>query len=63
MKIGKSLIFIIVVMLFTTSVAFADVLKNGNRGEEVSRIQSQLKEKGYFTEEVTGYFETLPKKR
>jgi hypothetical protein len=56
LKIGKSLIFIIAVMLFTTSVTFADVLKNGNKGEEVSRIQSQLKEKGYFTEEVTGYF-------
>ncbi len=50
------LVFLLVVMLFASSVAFADVLKNGSKGEEVKELQSKLKQKGYFTGEVTGYY-------
>ena len=46
-------------MLFTTSVTFADVLKNGSKGDEVKKLQSELKKKGYFTSEVTGYFGSM----
>ena len=46
-------------MLFTTSVTFADVLKNGSKGEAVKQLQSELKKKGYFTAGVTGYFGSL----
>jgi peptidoglycan hydrolase-like protein with peptidoglycan-binding domain len=59
MKAGKLLAFLLVVMLFTTSVASADVLKNGSKGEEVKKLQSQLKLKGYFADEVTGYFGSM----
>lgn len=46
-------------MLFTTSVTFADSLKNGSKGDEVKKLQSELKKKGYFTGQVTGYFGSL----
>jgi hypothetical protein len=59
LKSGRSLIFILIVVLFTSSVTFADALKKGSEGEEVSKLQSQLKEKGYFSDEVTGYFGSI----
>lgn len=59
MKTGKPLVFLLVVVLFSTSVTFADVLKNGSEGEEVKELQSQLKQKGYFTGQVTGYFGSM----
>ncbi|HWR62118.1 MAG TPA: peptidoglycan-binding domain-containing protein [Clostridia bacterium] len=59
MRAGKIFAFLMVVMLFTTSVTFADVLKNGSRGEEVKKLQSELKKKGYFTADVTGHFGSL----
>lgn len=46
-------------MLFSTSVVFAEVLKNGSEGEEVKELQSQLKQKGYFEGPVTGYFGSI----
>ncbi|KUO74700.1 MAG: hypothetical protein APF77_03685 [Clostridia bacterium BRH_c25] len=59
MKVGKLFVFLLVVMLFTTTVTFADVLKNGSRGEGVKKLQTELKKKGYFTAGVTGYFGSL----
>jgi hypothetical protein len=59
LKAGKAFVFFIVVMTFTCSVTFADVLKNGSTGEEVKQLQSELKKKGYFTAGVTGYFGSL----
>ncbi len=59
MKPGKILVFLLVVVLCTSSVTFADVLKNGSRGEEVKKLQTELKKKGYFTAGVTGYFGSL----
>ena len=59
MKAGKLLVFLLVVMLVTTSVTFADVLKNGSKGEDVKKLQTQLKQKGYFTGQVTGYFGSI----
>jgi hypothetical protein len=56
LKAGKVLVFLLVVMLFASSVTFADVLKNGSNGVEVKELQSKLKQKGYFTGEVTGYY-------
>lgn len=56
MKIGKAMVFLITVALITSTVTFADVLKAGSQGSEVRELQSKLKEKGYFTGEVTGYF-------
>lgn len=46
-------------MLFTASVTSADVLKNGSKGEAVKKLQSQLKQKGYFAGEVTGNFGSM----
>lgn len=59
MKAERFLIFFLIVMLFTTSVTYADVLKNGSKGVEVKKLQSELKEKGYFTADITGYFGSL----
>lgn len=59
MKAGKLLVFLLVMVLFTTTATFADVLKNGSKGEEVKILQSELKKKGYFTGQVTGYFGSL----
>lgn len=56
MKAVKVLVFLLAVTLFVSSVTFADVLKNGSKGEEVKELQAKLKQKGYFTGEVTGYF-------
>lgn len=59
MRAGKFFVFFVMVMLFTTSVTSADVLKNGSKGEEVKQLQSALKKKGYFTADITGHFGSL----
>lgn len=46
-------------MLFVTSITFADVIKNGSVGEDVTKLQSELKKKGYFTVGVTGHFGSI----
>jgi murein L,D-transpeptidase YcbB/YkuD len=52
-------VFLLIVMLFVTSVTFADVLKIDSKGEDVTKLQSKLKEKGYFTVGVTGHFGSI----
>jgi len=59
LKSGKIFVFLLVVMLLTFSVTFADVLKEGSKGEAVKKLQSELKKKGYFTADVTGHFGSL----
>ncbi|HWQ30084.1 MAG TPA: peptidoglycan-binding domain-containing protein [Negativicutes bacterium] len=59
MRAGKVWVFFCIVVLFTTSVTFADVLKNGSQGEEVKQLQSALKKKGFFNADITGYFGSM----
>lgn len=59
MKASKLLVFLLIVMLFVTSITFADVIKNGSVGEDVTKLQSELKKKGYFTVGVTGHFGSI----
>ncbi|MGE5633072.1 MAG: peptidoglycan-binding domain-containing protein, partial [Caulobacteraceae bacterium] len=42
-----------------TIVTYADVLKKGSSGTAVKEVQTQLKKKGYFSGDVTGYFGSL----
>lgn len=59
MRTCKLLVFLSVLVLITSSVVFADVFKNGSIDEEVTKIQSELKERGYFTVEATGHFGSI----
>lgn len=59
MKSGKFFVFSLVILLFCSTVVFADVLKQGSRGEEVKKLQTELKKMGYFTAGVTGHFGSL----
>lgn len=56
MKKGKLFIFLLMLAISLTSVAYADTLKYGSEGQEVGKIQTQLKSLGYFTSKVTNYF-------
>ncbi len=59
LKKDKLLVSLLIVTLFSTSVTSADVFKNGSQGEEVKKLQTQLKQKGYFTGQVTGYYGSM----
>jgi murein L,D-transpeptidase YcbB/YkuD len=59
LKAGKAFVFLLVVMIFTASVTFADALKIGSKGDEVKELQSQLKKEGYFSGQITGYFGSM----
>jgi hypothetical protein len=59
LKASKLLVVVFIVMIFVTTVTFADVLKIDSRGEDVTKLQSKLKEKGYFTVGVTGHFGSI----
>jgi N-acetylmuramoyl-L-alanine amidase len=49
-------------ILLSTSTTFATTLiKAGSTGNEVSKLQQTLKDKGYFNHSVTGYFGTITK--
>jgi peptidoglycan hydrolase-like protein with peptidoglycan-binding domain len=56
MKKSKLFIFLMVLAISLTSVAFADTLKQGSKGAEVERLQKELKKLGYFSGSVTGYY-------
>jgi len=58
---SKLLIFFLVITLSLTSVTFADTLKYGSRGAEVTKLQEQLKKLGYFSGKATGYFGSATK--
>jgi len=58
---SKLLIFFLVITLSLTSVTFADTLKYGSRGAEVTKLQEQLKKLGYFNGKATGYFGSMTK--
>ena len=53
--------FSLLVLLLCSTVAFADVIKEGSRGESVIKLQTELKKMGYFTADVTGHFGSLTK--
>ena len=61
MRRSKLLIFFLVVTLSLTSVTFADTMKYGSRGAEVTKLQEQLKKLGYFSGKATGYFGSATK--
>lgn len=56
MSKGKFLVFFVILALCLTSVANADVLKFGSRGNEVLEVQQRLKTLGYFDGNSTGIF-------
>jgi len=58
---SKLLIFFLAVTLSLTSVTFADTMKYGSRGAEVTKLQEQLKKLGYFSGKATGYFGSMTK--
>jgi peptidoglycan hydrolase-like protein with peptidoglycan-binding domain len=58
---SKLLIFFLIITLSLTSAAFADTLKYGSRGAEVTKLQEQLKKLGYFSGKATGYFGSVTK--
>ncbi len=51
--------FLLVVTVLISTVTFADVLKKGSSGENVEKLQSELKKKGYLAVEVSGYFGSM----
>lgn len=59
MRTRKLLAFVLMLVFFTTSSVYADVLKQGKSGQEVKKVQTQLKKLGYFNDEITGYFGTV----
>ena len=61
MRRSKLLIFFLVITLSLTSVTFADTMKYGSRGAEVTKLQEQLKKLGYFSGKATGYFGSMTK--
>jgi len=60
-KKSKIFIFLLVLVISLTSVTFADTLKYGSTGAEVTKLQSQLKKLGYFSGKTTGYFGSVTK--
>ena len=61
MRRSKLLIFFLIITLSLTSATFADTLKYGSRGAEVTKLQEQLKKLGYFSGKATGYFGSVTK--
>lgn len=61
MKRSKFFIFLLVLVISLTSVTFADTLKSGSRGSEVTKLQTQLKKLGYFDVIPTGHFGSITK--
>lgn len=61
MQKSKLIIFMLVLVLSLTSVVFADTLKYGSKGQEVVKLQTQLKKLGYFNGNVTNYFGNITK--
>lgn len=61
MRRGKLLIFLLIFIFLGSTAVYADTLKEGSRGAEVNRLQTQLKKLGYFKGSVTGYFGSATK--
>ena len=56
MKGIKLFIFLLVFVFSITSATFADTLKYGSKGAEVTKLQTQLAKLGYFKGNATGYY-------
>lgn len=61
MRKGKIFVFLLVLVISLTSVTFADILKTGSKGAEVTKLQNKLKELGYFNAVPTGQFGSITK--
>lgn len=61
MKRSKHFVFLLVLVFSLTSVTFADTLKFGSKGAEVTKLQTQLKQMGYYSYSVTGYYGSITK--
>jgi peptidoglycan hydrolase-like protein with peptidoglycan-binding domain len=61
MKRSKFFIFLLVLVFSLTSVAYADTLKYGSKGAEVTKLQTELKKLGYFKSNATGYYGSITK--
>ena len=64
-KFIKLLIFCsIISFILSSSIVYAKdvLLKVGMSGEDVSQVQTKLKELGYFNEKITGYYGEITKK-
>ncbi|KUO72390.1 MAG: hypothetical protein APF77_06075 [Clostridia bacterium BRH_c25] len=59
MRRSKLFIFLLVLVFSLTSATFADTLKNGSKGAEVTKLQTQLKKLGYFSSNATGYYGSI----
>ena len=62
MRIGKLSICALIcaiVMMFCTSALAAPVVKEGTAGEHVTKVQTLLKEKGFYFGEVTGECDSI----
>ncbi|MGE5630057.1 MAG: peptidoglycan-binding domain-containing protein [Caulobacteraceae bacterium] len=61
MNRGKLVAILLVLVFSLTSVVFADTLTYGSKGQEVVKLQTQLKKLGYFKGSITNYFGSLTK--
>lgn len=59
MKASRLIVFVLIFCFALSTVASADVLKEGSSGTEVVKLQNQLKKMGYFTGAATGHFGSL----
>lgn len=59
MNRSKQLIFLLVLVFSLTSFTYADTLKYGSSGAEVTKLQQRLKQLGYFKADNTGYYGSL----
>lgn len=60
------MVFFIITCLISLSATFVNakdvLLKQGMSGDDVKKVQTKLKELGYFNEKITGYFGEVTKK-
>lgn len=59
MNRSKQLIFLLVLIFSLTSFTYADTLKYGSSGAEITKLQQRLKQLGYFKADITGYYGDL----
>ncbi|HWQ30692.1 MAG TPA: peptidoglycan-binding protein [Negativicutes bacterium] len=59
MNRSKQFIFLLVLIFSLTSFTYADTLKYGSGGAEVTKLQQRLKQLGYFKADITGYYGSL----
>jgi peptidoglycan hydrolase-like protein with peptidoglycan-binding domain len=53
---SKLLLFLLLIVFSLSTVAYADIYKDGSTGKDVEGIQQQLKKLGLFQGEITGFY-------